>query len=199
VNPIAAEHISTERLDLLPLRVDHAEEMATVLSDRALHSFIGGSPDTAEALRARYQRLAAGSPDPSVTWCNWVIQLRGEGSLTGTLQATISPAGPEPAAEIAWVVGSPWQGRGIATEAARGLSTGSASSRCRPLSPTFTPITWRPAPSPRPAGSPPPTNGTTERSDGSEASATRSDEPVGAQGGHRRHCRVAAPIETRRR
>ncbi|HYJ68707.1 MAG TPA: GNAT family N-acetyltransferase [Nocardioidaceae bacterium] len=121
MNLIAAEHIGTERLDLLPLRVDHAEEMAAVLSDPALHSFIGGSPDTAEAMRVRYQRLAAGSPDPSVTWCNWVIQLRGEGSLTGTLQATISPAGPEPAAEIAWVVGSPWQGRGIATEAARGL------------------------------------------------------------------------------
>ncbi|HEX4703961.1 MAG TPA: GNAT family N-acetyltransferase, partial [Pseudonocardiaceae bacterium] len=30
-------------------------------------------------------------------------------------------AGPGPVAEIAWVVGTPWQGRGIATEATRGL------------------------------------------------------------------------------
>jgi RimJ/RimL family protein N-acetyltransferase len=29
--------------------------------------------------------------------------------------------GDEPAAEVAWVVGTPWQGQGIATEAARAL------------------------------------------------------------------------------
>jgi RimJ/RimL family protein N-acetyltransferase len=55
-----------------------------------------------------------------VSWCNWVIQLRGPGCLTGTVQATIS-TGDEPAAEVAWVVGTPWQGQGIATEAAQAL------------------------------------------------------------------------------
>jgi len=109
--------IETARLDLLPLRVDHAEEMAAVLSDPALHTFIGGAPDTPEDLRSRYQRMVAGSPDPAVTWHNWVIRLRAEACLTGTVQATVSGA----TAEIAWVVGIPWQGRGIATEAARGL------------------------------------------------------------------------------
>jgi hypothetical protein len=64
-----AQAIRTGRLELLPLRVEHAEEMAVVLSDPALHAFTGGVPDT----------------------------------------------------EIAWVVGTPWQGRGIATEAVRGL------------------------------------------------------------------------------
>lgn len=38
----------------------------------------------------------------------------------GTVQATIS-TGDEPAAETAWVVGTPWQGLGIATEAALAL------------------------------------------------------------------------------
>ncbi|MCX4762354.1 GNAT family N-acetyltransferase [Streptomyces sp. NBC_01275] len=114
---IPAEPISTARLALLPLRVAHAREMAAVLDDPALHTFIGGSPHPAEALRARYERLVAGSPDPGVGWCNWVLR---EGTcLVGTVQATVTDEGR--LAEIAWVVGVPWQGRGLASEAARGL------------------------------------------------------------------------------
>jgi RimJ/RimL family protein N-acetyltransferase len=124
VSTIVAQTITTQRLDLLPLEVEHAEEMAAVLSDPALHSFTGGAPDTPDALRARYQRMIAGSPDPAVSWLNWVIRLRDDACLTGTVQATISPAGrgtEATEAEIAWVVGTPWQGRRIAGEAARGL------------------------------------------------------------------------------
>ncbi|GAB2845323.1 GNAT family N-acetyltransferase [Streptomyces deserti] len=113
-----AETIPTARLDLLPLRVEHAAEMAAVLSDPALHLFIGGAPHSPEALRARYERLVAGSPDPSVSWCNWVLRLRAGQRLVGTVQATIAA---DRDAEIAWVVGTPWQGRGFASEAARGL------------------------------------------------------------------------------
>jgi RimJ/RimL family protein N-acetyltransferase len=109
--------LRTARLDLLPLRVEHAGEMAEVLSDPALHTFIGGTPATPEALRSRYERLVAGSPDPAVLWCNWVLRLRAEGCLVGTVQATVTGE----VAEIAWVVGTPWQGRGFAGEAARGL------------------------------------------------------------------------------
>ena len=115
------ETIHTQRLTLLPLWVEHADEMASVLSDPALHDFIGGSPETAEALRARYARWSAGSPDPAQSWCNWVIELRSAASLTGTVQATVTTDGSGASAEIAWVVGTAWQGRGIATEAARGL------------------------------------------------------------------------------
>ena len=120
-SPLLAEAIATGRLNLLPLQVGHAGEMAAVLSDPALHTFIGGAPDTPQDLRSRYRRMAAGSPDPAVTWLNWVIRLRDESCLTGTVQATVSTAGHGPVAEIAWVVGTPWQGRGIAAEAARGL------------------------------------------------------------------------------
>jgi RimJ/RimL family protein N-acetyltransferase len=108
--------IRTARLELLPLRVEHAEEMTVVLADPALHTFIGGAPSTVDRLRSRYRRLIAGSPDPAVTWLNWVVSL--DGRLTGTVQATL---GPGPTAEIAWVVGTSWQGRGIAKEAAKAL------------------------------------------------------------------------------
>ena len=50
-----------------------------MLSDPALHTFIGGAPDTGTELRSRYERLVAGSPDPGVAWCNWVLHLREEG------------------------------------------------------------------------------------------------------------------------
>ncbi|MGY1500565.1 GNAT family N-acetyltransferase [Streptomyces sp. QTS52] len=111
--------LHTARLDLIPLAVEHAEETAAALSDPALHTYIGGTPSTPDALRARYERLVAGSPDPSVTWLNWVLRLRADGRLTGTVQATV--AEDRGLAEIAWVVGTPWQGRGLASEAARGL------------------------------------------------------------------------------
>lgn len=148
---VTARLIRTARLDLQPLRVTHAAEMAGVLADRGLYTFTGGSPPTAAGLRARYQRWGAGAPDPAVSWCNWVIRLRAERRpagpvlagtvlagpvlagpvlggpvlvgpvLVGTVQATVTgPAGAR-AAEIAWVVGAAWQGRGIGGEAARGL------------------------------------------------------------------------------
>ncbi|MFE9422587.1 GNAT family N-acetyltransferase [Kitasatospora sp. NPDC006697] len=114
---LAAAPIDTARLALLPLRVEHAEEMAEVLADPALHHFTGGEPESAEALRRRYLRWAAGSPDPAVSWCNWVVRLREADCLAGTVQATVTAG----AAEIAWVVGTPWQRRGLAAEAATGL------------------------------------------------------------------------------
>ena len=116
---LLTEPITTDRLDLLPLRVEHAGEMAALLDDPALHTFIGGAPSTPEALRNRYERLVAGSPDPAVSWHNWVLRLRDAGRLTGTVQATVTDHGHT--AEIAWVVGTAWQRRGIASEAARGL------------------------------------------------------------------------------
>ena len=117
---IAAQPVPASRLTLVPLSAGHADEMAAVLADPDLYTFTGGSPPTRQELRARYERWAAGSPDPAVSWCNWVIQLHSPRCLAGTVQATIS-TGDEPAAEVAWVVGTPWQRRGIATEAARTL------------------------------------------------------------------------------
>jgi RimJ/RimL family protein N-acetyltransferase len=117
VRGVAAQVITTRRLTLLPLAAQYAEEMARVIDDPGLHAFIGGAPLGAQELRARYERLVAGSGDPGVSWCNWVVRLRSADCLTGTVQATVTGE----RAEIAWVVGTPWQGQRIATEAARGL------------------------------------------------------------------------------
>jgi RimJ/RimL family protein N-acetyltransferase len=114
---LEAEKITAERLDLIPLTPDHAAEMADVLADPGLYTFIGGEPPTVEALRARYERMLAGPENHEESWCNWVLSLRGEEKLVGTVQATVTPE----ATEIAWVVGIPWQHRGFASEAARAL------------------------------------------------------------------------------
>ncbi|WP_245641745.1 GNAT family N-acetyltransferase [Nonomuraea candida] len=106
--------IGTPRLDLVPLRVEHAEEMAAVLAAPELHAFTGGAPLGPEELRARYERLVAGPPG----WRNWVIRLRAEDRLVGYVQATIEGR----TAEIAWVIGLPWQGRRLASEAAGALA-----------------------------------------------------------------------------
>ncbi|MEU0395004.1 GNAT family N-acetyltransferase [Streptomyces sp. NPDC006208] len=116
-----ATPLGAARLELLPLRVEHADEMAVALSDASLHTFIGGTPAMEQELRVRYERMVTGSPDPAVSWCNWVLRLRDEARLVGTVQATIGPSGEGTEAEIAWVVGVPWQRRGFATEAAQRL------------------------------------------------------------------------------
>ncbi|MFI6348663.1 GNAT family N-acetyltransferase [Streptomyces sp. NPDC050560] len=120
--------LTTARLTLIPLAPEHADEMARVLRDPALHTFTGGEPLTADALRERYTRLAAGSPDPATHWLNHVVELRAERRLTGTVQATVTRDGTGHTAELAWVTGTPWQRRGIATEAVRALAAALAAA-----------------------------------------------------------------------
>jgi RimJ/RimL family protein N-acetyltransferase len=115
----AADRITTARLELVPLAVSDAEEMVAVLGDERLHTFTGGRPPTLDELRARYARLVEGrSPDGAEQWRNWIVRRR-DGRAVGTVQATIAAAGR--AAEVAWVIAVPWQGQGLAAEAAEGL------------------------------------------------------------------------------
>jgi RimJ/RimL family protein N-acetyltransferase len=115
----------TERLNLEPLAVAHAAELALLLDDASLHEFTGGAPLSAADLAARYARLAARrSPEGDQLWGNWVIRIRAAGTAAGIVQATL-PAGGQAAgpAEVAWVVVRAAQGRGYASEAARSLVT----------------------------------------------------------------------------
>jgi len=109
----------TERLDLEPLTVAHAAELAPLLDDLRLHEFTGGAPASAAALADRYRRLEKRrSPAGNQGWGNWVMRVRATGRAAGTVQATLPADGP---AEVAWVVAREAQGRGYAKEAARSL------------------------------------------------------------------------------
>jgi len=114
-----ATRFDTERLALLPLQVEYAEEMAGVLAAPELYTFTGGEPPKAEELAARYGRQVAGPGQPGEYWLNWVMSSLQDDALVGYVQATVTDV----EAEIAWVVGTAWQGRGYAKEAAVGLVT----------------------------------------------------------------------------
>ncbi|MFJ4711981.1 GNAT family N-acetyltransferase [Streptomyces sp. NPDC088785] len=115
---MTTEPIRTRRLTLVPLAVEHAGEMAGVLADPALYTFTGGGPPAPAELRARYARQVAGAPDAGTEWHNWVLREEASGRLTGYVQATVAAG----AADVAWVVGTAAQGRGLAREAALGMA-----------------------------------------------------------------------------
>ena len=80
-------------LVLEPPRVGHAEEMAPLLDDSALHRFIGGSPERVAELAQRYARqVQVHSPDGSQEWLNWIVRRIDTGEAVGTVQATVSVA-----------------------------------------------------------------------------------------------------------
>jgi RimJ/RimL family protein N-acetyltransferase len=123
--------IATQRLALEPLGPGHAEEMATVLADAALHTFIGGEPLSSDELRRQYARLVKGSGQPDVSWLNWVLRWRSDGRLVGTVQATVTIAlDGTVRADAAWVIGTDWQGQRYATDAATALTDWLIGSGC---------------------------------------------------------------------
>jgi len=111
--------IETDRLVLVPLRPADAREMMPVLADPALYVFTGSEPPGLVELTSRYRAWAQGSPRAGETWHNWVIRLGPDGPAIGHLQATMLDDGRS--ADIAWLVGLVWQGRGYASEAAVAL------------------------------------------------------------------------------
>jgi RimJ/RimL family protein N-acetyltransferase len=111
----ATERISTARLALTPLVPANAVEMVGVLSDPALYTFTGGEPPTLGQLEERYRRQSAGCPREGEIWHNWILRL--DTTAIGYVQATVKGN----SADLAWVVGVPWQGSGYATEASKAV------------------------------------------------------------------------------
>lgn len=98
------------------LRIDDAHEMTAVLADPALYTFTGGEPPAEDDLERRFAIKAPGrSPSGAETWLNYIVTLGTEQAAVGYVQATI-PADTT-TADVAWVIGTQWQGRGIATAA----------------------------------------------------------------------------------
>lgn len=115
---ITACRLELIRLVLEPLRIEHADELAPALEDASLHRFIGGEPLGVDELRARFDRQASGwSPDRRERWLNWLVRQRATDRAIGTVQATVSRGEPVAVAELAWVIGSPFQRQGFAKEA----------------------------------------------------------------------------------
>jgi RimJ/RimL family protein N-acetyltransferase len=107
--------LETSRLRLEPLRVEHAKEMVEVLADPSLYTFTGENPPDLSTLSDRYRVLEQRvSPDGSQRWLNWILRARDTHRTIGYVQATVER---DSRATIAYVIGTPWQRRGLASEA----------------------------------------------------------------------------------
>jgi RimJ/RimL family protein N-acetyltransferase len=106
--------LRTERLMLEPVRVEHAAGLADALAAEANYRFIGGQPQSQDSWQRRLsvweQRH---SPDRSESWLNWAVRLRATEQLIGYVQATVVSA----KADVAYMIGVPWQCEGFACEA----------------------------------------------------------------------------------
>ena len=108
--------LETGRLLLSPMVATDADLLFELLRNPALYAFTGGSPlSSVEELRERIHRWEPRrSPTGDEVWLNWTVRLKSGGTALGYLQSTIRAD----RAELAWVIGLPFQRRGYATEAA---------------------------------------------------------------------------------
>ena len=72
------ESILTDRLDLRPVAVEDADELAAIFADSRLYVFTGGDPSTLEALRSTFARLADARTASDTAQLNWVVRRRGD-------------------------------------------------------------------------------------------------------------------------
>jgi RimJ/RimL family protein N-acetyltransferase len=109
--------LATDRLDLEPLVVAHAELMFGVLGDLLMYRWLDDAPPLSiETLQARYAKLETRqNPDGTERWLNWIVRLRG-GDTIGYVQATVMA---DTTAWVGYALASPYCGRGHATEATR--------------------------------------------------------------------------------
>ena len=86
-----------------------------MLSDPELYRFTGGQPpaDVDAVLRWFSALETRKSPDGSEQWLTWIVRLADTKASIGYVQATIK----EGQADIAWLIGTEWQRRGLAKEA----------------------------------------------------------------------------------
>lgn len=119
------------RLILEPVTSHHAGEMFTVLADPTLYHFTGGEPPkNIESVRRWFTNLETRqSPDGTEHWLTWIVQLKEQNACIGYVQATISDS----EADVAWLIGTSWQGRGYAKEAVALLKSRLANARIKRL------------------------------------------------------------------
>lgn len=115
---------TTHRLIIEPRAVEHAPGLFAALDHPDVGTFIGG-PDvtTLAALEERITQVLAAHPEEwGERWLNWTVWAADEPGrpVVGRIEATVHlHAGAAPTAEVAYVFGPAWWGRGYATEATR--------------------------------------------------------------------------------
>lgn len=110
----------------------HAEAMFTILSDDKLYGYTGGNPPRLVAdLENWFSALESRkSTSGDELWLTWLMFTVEGGRAIGYVQATVKNF----QADIAWLVGSEWQGVGFASEAAATLALWLVASKVDAIS-----------------------------------------------------------------
>jgi len=109
--------LETERLLLDPMVERDSHALFALLTDPEIHVFTGGCPPPSfDHVRAKIRRRESRrSPEGDELWLNWTLRLKADRSVVGYVQAGVTHG----RADLAWVVGVPFQRRGYASEASR--------------------------------------------------------------------------------
>jgi RimJ/RimL family protein N-acetyltransferase len=107
--------LSTSRLTLDPITIEHAEPLHELLGDRELYHFMPFKELSFEERKNLCERWSIGrSPNGDEIWLNWIAKETNSGQAIGHFQAGISA---ERIATIAYVVATKFQRQGFALEA----------------------------------------------------------------------------------
>lgn len=97
--------------------------MAVVLSHPDLYRYTGGKPPSEADLTRLYGiQTRGGTADRTEVWLNDIVVVGDNQRAVGYVQATLPS--DQRSAEISWVIGRQWQGRGYAGRAALLLTDG---------------------------------------------------------------------------
>ena len=121
IHVMSQRPLFTPRLLLEPQVPAHAPAMFPLLCDPALYQFENAAPSSEAWLTQRFDRLATRqSPDGREHWLNWVLRRRDDAAVIGFVQATVRADGR---ALVAYLLGSPYWGQGLAAEAVQAMLT----------------------------------------------------------------------------
>lgn len=109
--------LGTERLVLAPMVEGDSDALFELLKDPEIHAFTGSRPPgTADDVKSTIRhRASRRSPGGDELWLNWTLRLKADQAVVGYVQAGVKGD----RADMAWVVGVPFQRRGFASEASQ--------------------------------------------------------------------------------
>lgn len=107
--------LSTPRLVLEPLRMDHGAALFEGFRQPALYQYIDKTPPVdAAALDKRFQRVLAGPETQDCRWLNFAARQRSDGQYVGFIETTVHPGDH---AYLAYFIFAPYQRLGLGSEA----------------------------------------------------------------------------------